>query len=104
MLEPRYPVSLRTRRRCFRGLVRICGERGILPSSYIIPKSKIRKLGDSPISSGGFSDVWPGAYEEEEEEEEKSVAIKVIRYDKSDDVRKIKKVKYFDPFSSHDRA
>jgi len=97
-------MSLRTRRRCFRGLVRICGEHGILPSSYTIPKSKIQKLGDSPISSGGFSDVWPGAYEEDEEEDEKFVAIKVIRHRESDDVQKIKKVRHFDPFSSHDRA
>jgi hypothetical protein len=75
--------------------VKLCGEYGILPSSYIIPEFKIQKLGDAPISSGGFSDVWPGAYEEEQ-----SVAIKVIRYYEEDDVHRIKKVRRFDPLPS----
>ena len=95
------------RRRCFRGLVKICGEYGILPSSYTIPHSKIRRLGDAPISSGGFSDVWQGAYKENEDEEDeedddktKFVAIKVIRYCESDDVQAIKEVGYFDLFPS----
>ena len=88
-------MSLRTRRRCFRGLVKICGEYGVLPSSYIIPESKIQTLGDSPISLGGFSRVWAGMYEEDQ-----SVAIKVIRRRKSDDVRKIEKVGCFDLYSS----
>ena len=67
--------------------MKICGKYGILPNSYIIPESKIEKLGESPISFGGFSSVWPGMYEED-----KSVAIKVLRYRKSDDAQKIKKV------------
>jgi len=74
MLQPQIQMSLRTRRRCFRGLVKICGEYGILPNSYIIPESKIKKLGDSLIASGGFSEVLQGAYEGN-----KPVAIKVIR-------------------------
>lgn len=81
--------------RCFRGLVKICGEHGILPNSYIIPGSEIQKLGESPIASGGFSDVWPGIHGEDD-----SVAIKVIRYYASDDIKKIKKVRYF-AFSPH---
>jgi len=100
MLNPRYPMDLRTRRRCFRGFVKVCGEHGILPSSYIIPKSKIEKLGDSPFSSGGFSNIWPGMYKEDEDEEGRCVAIKVVRYCESDDVQKIKNASYFDPFSS----
>ena len=95
MLQPHFQMSLRTRRRCLRGLVRICGEYGVLPNSYIIPQSKIQKLGDSPISLGGFSRVWAGMYEEDQ-----SVAIKVIRRRESDDVRKIEKVRYFDPHLS----
>ena len=74
MLQPRVQMDLRTRRRCFRGLVKICGEYGVLPVSYIIPESKIKKLGDSPIASGGFSEIFQGAYDEDE-----SVAIKVIQ-------------------------
>ena len=95
MLEPHCQISLRTRRRCFRGLVKICGEYAILPDSYVIPESSIERLGDSPISSGGFSDVWPGAYEED-----KSVAIKTIRYYMENDIRKVKRVRNFVPFLS----
>ena len=51
----------------------ICGKYGILPNSCIILESKVQKLGDSPISSGGFSGVWKGIYEE------RPVAIKVLR-------------------------
>ncbi|KAF9654244.1 kinase-like protein [Thelephora ganbajun] len=86
MLDHKYPITMRTRRRCFRGLVKVCGEYGILPNSYIIQESDIEKLGESPVSSGGFSDVWPGMHEGE-----KSVAIKIIRYYESDDVQTIKK-------------
>lgn len=81
------------RRRCFRGLIRICGEYGILPDSYIIPESKIQKAGDSPIASGGFSDVWSGIYDDESEDG-RPVAIKVIRLYESDDIRRIKRVIY----------
>ena len=95
MLEPHCQISLRTRRRCFRGLVKICGEYGVLPDLYIIPESNIERLGDSPISSGGFSDVWPGVYEGD-----KSVAIKVIRYYDYENIRKIKRVGDFVLFSS----
>jgi len=104
MLEPHHQIDLCTTRRYFQRLVEACGEYGTLPSSYIIPESKVQKLGDSPVSSGGFSDVWPGAYEEDEDEDPKCVAIKVIRYREPDGVQKIKKVRHFDPFSSHDRA
>jgi len=90
MLEPKHPISVRARRRCFQGLVRICGEYGILPTSYMVPESKIQKLGDSSISSGGFSDVWLGGYEE------KSVAIKVMRCKNSRSLQKIKKVRAVD--------
>ena len=54
--------------------MKTCGEHGILPSSYIIPESEIKKLGDSHIASGGFSEVFRGMYEGR-----KPVAIKVIR-------------------------
>ena len=86
-------MDMSVRRRCFRGLVKLCGEYSILPSSHIIPESKIQKLGDSPISSGGSSEVWPGIHEDEKDEDGgKSVAIKVIRYWDSGDVQ-IKRVR-----------
>jgi hypothetical protein len=87
-------MSLRTRERCFQGLVKICGEYGIIPNSYIIPESKIEKAGDSPISSGGFSEVWEGVHRGE------PVAIKTIRYYQVDDVQKIQKVGSFHLFPS----
>jgi len=103
MLQPQFQMTLRTRRRCFRGLVKICGEYGALPSSYIIPESKIKKLGDSHIASGGFSEVLQGAYEGD-----KPVAIKVIRlYDiytlniqGPKGIKEVKKVRHFDLPSS----
>ena len=95
MLDPRFGINPRTRRRCFRGLVKICGEHSILPSSYIIPESKVQRLGDCAVSSGGFSDVWPGMYEED-----LAVAIKVVRYGELDDVQKVKRVRYLDLFPS----
>ena len=98
ILEPRYQINLRTRRRCFRGLVKICGEYGVLPNSYIIPESKIKKLGDAPVSSGSFSKVWPGVYDGD-----KVVAIKILQHRRSRKVEgteKMKEVRYFDLFSS----
>ena len=65
----------------------ICGEHGILPSSCIIPESKIQKLGDSPISSDGFSGVLPGWYGERT-----FVTVKSIRHREPDKVRDTKKV------------
>ncbi|KAF9654231.1 hypothetical protein BDM02DRAFT_3182057 [Thelephora ganbajun] len=73
MLDHKYPIAMCTRRRCF--------------------QSDIEKLGESPVSSGGFSDVWPGVHEGE-----KAVAIKVIRHYESDDAQKIKKAGHFDLF------
>jgi hypothetical protein len=104
MLEPRYPMSQRARRRCFRGLIKICGEYGILPNSYLIPGSKVQKLGDTPVSSSDFSHVWPGMYNEAGDEDEdggKCVAIKVVRYFESEDIRTVKKVRSFDLSPSH---
>ena len=68
--------------------MKICGEYGVLPNSYIIPESKIKELGDDPAFSGGFSGIWSGFYEGD-----KPVAIKVIRYYQADDVQQTKKTK-----------
>jgi len=86
MLEPNDQMSPHTRR-YFRGLVEICGKYDILPDSYIIPESKIQKLGDCPTSSDSFSEVWPGWYGEN-----KLVTIKSVQYRKSDDIRETKYV------------
>jgi len=94
-------MTLRARRRCFRGLVKICGEYGILPRSHIISESKV-ELGDS-LASGGFSEVLRGTYEGS-----KSVAIKVIRLHDvyslnvqgTKGIKEVKKVRHFDLPSS----
>ena len=91
MLAPEYPISVRTRRRCFRGLVEVCGKYGILPDSHAIPGSEIGVVGDGPISSGEFSEVWEGEYKGDDKTER--VAIKVVRYLGSAESRKLRKVR-----------
>lgn len=99
MLQPHYQVSPGMRRRCFRGLMKICGEYGTLPNSYLIPETKIQKLGDSTISPGGPSDARPGVYEGD-----KFVAIKSIRHHEPQVAYKVKKVRYLTYSPYHDRA
>ena len=76
--------------------MKLCGEYGILPGSHMISESKVHKLGD-PFTSGGFSLVWPGMYDEagngEDEDEGRCVAIKVIKYSEFDDIQTIRKVR-----------
>ena len=69
--------------------MKLCGETSILPSSYLIPEFGVEKLGDRPISTGGFSHVWPGVYGDGIR-----VAIKVIRCYETDNAQNIKKVMY----------
>ena len=68
----------------------------ILPSSQIIPESKIEKLGDSPVSSGSLSHVWRGVYSDGGG----SVAIKFMRHAGSSKVENTKEVRHFDPLPS----
>ena len=74
----------------------------------MVPESKVQKLKDPPISSGGFSEVWSGIYNGDDNEKGKDrgkkVAIKVIRLYQVDDAQSIKKVRYFDLSPLHDRA
>ena len=90
MLESQDQMSLRTRKQCFRGLVEICGKYDVLPNSYIVPKPKVQKQGDSPLSYDGSSEVWPGMYEEDT-----SVTVKSVPHYKSHDAQEIKKVGHF---------
>jgi len=99
MLWPQFQMSPETRRRCLRGLVKICGEHSILPNSYAIPQCEIRKWGDSPVSSRVISGAWPGVYGEDT-----FVAVKVVRYYPSDDIRDIKKVRYLTYSPHHNRT
>lgn len=72
-------------------LVAFCEEYGILPRWCMTYESKVKKLGKSPVSSGGFSCVWRGKYGEEGE----TVAIKILRPQASK-VQRIKQVSFFD--------
>ena len=46
-------------RKCLRELRRICGARGILPTSYTL-SSHLLAMGPEPFASGGYGDVYDG--------------------------------------------
>ncbi|KAF9778328.1 kinase-like domain-containing protein, partial [Thelephora terrestris] len=46
-------------RRCLHKLQVICGHHSVLPSSYTLI-GDLARVGDEPVASGGFSDVWEG--------------------------------------------
>ena len=91
MLALRHPMNVRTRRRCFRALVEVCGKYGVLPDSHTIPASKIKVVGSDCISSTESSEVWEG--ECNEDGEAKRVAIKVVvQYLDPDRAQKLRRV------------
>ena len=63
----------------------LCGRKGLLPTSHIIPGEFVRTT-EYPVAYGGFSDVWEGIYNQ------KRVAIKALRVYQEHDLRKVKKV------------
>ena len=60
-----------SRHHALRVLGRLCGKVGYLPESYLLP-DEFHPSG-SPCASGGFADVWMGAFKG------KNVAIKTLR-------------------------
>jgi hypothetical protein len=54
--------------------------------SYTIPRERISTVGEHPIASGGFGDVWEGSYGG------RRVAIKALRIYKEEDMRNVKRV------------
>ena len=56
------PTADDVSRLCLHKLQAICSHHGILPSSHIIAGGLIR-VGDYPVASGGFSDVWEGVHD-----------------------------------------
>jgi hypothetical protein len=74
-------------------LRRLCGNSGILPTSYHL-NDGIEKSGSVPHGSGGFADVWQGKFRG------RRVALKVLRTYATDDINKVKKVSVFLLFSS----
>ena len=55
------PTADDVSRLCLHKLQAICSHHGILPSSHII-SGGLTKLGDYPVASGGFAEVWEGMY------------------------------------------
>ena len=56
------PAADNVSRLCLLKLRAICSHRGILPSSHII-SGGLTKLGDYPVASGNFGEVWEGEYD-----------------------------------------
>ena len=56
------PTADDVSRLCLLKLRAICSHRGILPSSHIIAGG-LTKLGDYPVASGNFGEVWEGEYD-----------------------------------------
>ena len=75
-----------TKSRFQRALRKACSEVGILPDSYYLNTSQIKKLNDVPFASGGYSDVWRGSYLEE------NVSIKAFRVYTTDNIENLTKV------------
>ena len=69
----------------FKQFRQLCGRKGLLPTSHIIPEEYVRTT-EYPVAYGGFSDVWEGIYKY------KRVAIKAFRVYKGCDVRQVRKV------------
>ena len=85
----------------FRDLVEACEENGQLPISCIIPESSVNRPDTRPYSSGAFSRVWKGEYEDGEKRE--TVAIKVLEH-RTAGALGIKKVSSLDVLFSHDKT
>ena len=55
------PVNDEIYRRCLHKLQAICSQNTTLPSSYTI-SGDLARVGDNPVASGGFADVWEGEH------------------------------------------
>ena len=73
-------------RRCLRYLCRISGRHRLLPVAYKLTPTKLR-MGNKPIGSGGFAEVWKGSYNGQQ------VAIKILKVystSKTEDVGRVR--------------
>jgi len=75
-----------TKTKLHRALRKTCAEVGILPSSYYLDESQIKKLNEVPFASGGYSDVWRATYQGE------NVSIKAFRVYATDNIKQLTKV------------
>lgn len=56
------PTADDVSRRCLYKLQAICNHHGVLPTSYDV-SGNLSKIGDGPVTSGGFSDIWEGIHD-----------------------------------------
>ena len=75
-----------TKNRLHRALRKTCAEAGILPDSYYLDATQIKRLNEVPFASGGYSDVWRGSYKGD------SVSIKAFRVYTTDNIKHLTKV------------
>ena len=76
-----------TFRKCLRELRSICGNRGILPTSYLL-SSHLLDVHPRPFASGSFGDVYKGTFDSS------SVCIKHVRFSLQDDQNRVLKVRH----------
>jgi hypothetical protein len=74
------------RRKYTAALRKLCGNRGILPTSHTITDG-LNKVGELPIAGGGFAEVWEGRHRG------RKVAIKALKVYSSSDHAKVKNVR-----------
>lgn len=75
-----------TKAKLHRALRKTCAEVGILPSSYYLDESQIKKLNEVPFASGGYSDVWRATHQGD------NVSIKAFRVYATDNIKQLTKV------------
>ena len=56
------PITDDVSRRCLHKLQAICGRHNVLPSSYNV-SGDLTRVGDDPVTSGGFADIWEGIHD-----------------------------------------
>jgi len=66
------PGTDQVSRQCLHKLQAICGQHMTLPSSHNV-SGDLTRVGDHPIASGGFADVWEGIHGD------RKVCIKFLR-------------------------
>jgi hypothetical protein len=71
---------------------KLCGNCGILPTSYMITDS-LKTVGELAIAGGGFAEVWEGTHRG------RRVAMKVLKVYLMSDQELLKKVSFGHPIS-----
>ena len=80
-------------RKYLRHLRKLCGNFGILPSSFMLPPASVER-DDTSFAWGGYSEVWKATFNG------RPVAIKTFNVTTQVDRVKLHKVSNFDPKTS----